>query len=173
MRIFLVIAAAFTLAVGVSSAPASDPSSRHLRGSGTGAAQCGSGQNVGQAGTDAGPPRFSRSFLRVWFSMDASTDGFQSPPQLPISIEGVCGLPRRLSKQGDQLSGTSGIAVVASSTQVWKDGQRLSGPTRLAELDGADTVTLKARLRRPKRWLQDEDGNPAPTFSTRRIDITD
>jgi hypothetical protein len=173
MRLFLSIAAAVILAAGVSSAFASDPPSQPVRGSGSGGSQCGSSQNANQAGGDAGPPRFSRSFLRVWFSMDASIDGFQSPPQLSVSIEGVCNLPRRLVKQGDQLSGTSGIAVVASGTQVWKAGQRLSGQTRVTELDGADTVLLKVRLRRPKKWLQDEDGNSVPTFSTKRIDITD
>jgi hypothetical protein len=37
----------------------------------------------------------------------------------------------------------------------------------------ADTLSLKAQLQRPAGWRQDEDGQPVPTFSTIRADITD
>ena len=124
-----------------------------------------------EADEDA-PPKFSNSFYRRWFTMDSSTDGFEAP-ELPVSIEAVCDLPKRLTKEGDQLSGADGVAVVSSRTQIFKDGQQLSGTTGTAEVDGADTASLKVRLFRPKNWREDEDGTQIPTFRARRIDITD
>jgi hypothetical protein len=130
-----------------------------------------SGDTGGGEDEDA-PPKFSNSFHRRWFTMDASTDGFEAP-ELPVSIEAVCDLPKRLTKQGDQLSGADGVAVVSSRTLIMKDGSVLSGDTGTAELDGADTASLKVRLFRPNHWREDEDGNKIPTFRVRRIDITD
>jgi hypothetical protein len=139
-----------------------------------------SGQDSGSGGEESSdeggdedaPPKFTRRFYRHWFSMDASTDGFEAP-ELPVSIEAVCDLPRKLQKQGDQLSGADGVAVVSSRTRIVKDGVLLTGATRTAELDGADTVSLKVRLFRPKNWREDEDGEKIATFRTRRIVITD
>jgi hypothetical protein len=127
--------------------------------------------DTGSEDEDA-PPKFSNSFYRRWFSMDASTDGFEAP-ELPVSIEAVCDLPKRFAKQGDQLSGADGVAIVSSRTHIFKDGQQLSGPTGTAEVEGADTVSLKVRLFRPNRWREDEDGAKIPTFRARRLDITD
>jgi len=82
-------------------------------------------------------------------------------------------LPRRLKKQGKQLIGGDGVAVVSSRTHIVKDGRELTGASRLAELEGADTVSLKVRVFRPKHWRKDEDGNKIATFRARRIVITD
>jgi hypothetical protein len=177
MRLLVLIAAIVMPVVCLSSALASKAEPRPLPAFAAVATECG-GQDAEEAGSDAGsddedaPPRFSRSFFNVWFSIDTSTDGFESP-QLPVSIEAVCDTPRRFSKQAGQLDGGDGIVVVAARTRVWNGRQLLSGQSRVTELDGADTAHMKVRLRRPKRWLEDEDGSPVPTFSARRIDITD
>jgi len=127
--------------------------------------------DTGSEDEDA-PPKFSNSFYRRWFTMDASTDGFEAP-ELPVSIETVCDLPKRFAKEGDQLSGADGVAIVSSRTRIFKDGKQLSGSTGTAEVEGADTVSLKVRLFRPNRWREDEDGAKIPTFRARRLDITD
>lgn len=138
----------------------------------------GSGDEEGSAGDEEteededAPPKFSNSFHRRWISMDASTDGFEAP-ELPVSIEAVCDLPARLQKEADQLNGADGVAIVSSKTRVMKDGTVLSGTTRTAELEGADTAFLKVRLFRPDKWRLDEDGAKIPTFRARRIEITD
>lgn len=134
------------------------------------AAPGGGGQDE-ESDEDA-PPKFSNSFHRRWISMDASADGFEAP-ELPVSIEAVCDVPKRLQKEADQLNGTDGVVVVSSKTRIVKDGQALSGTTGTAELDGADTAFLKVRLFRPKNWREDEDGAKIPTFRARRIEITD
>jgi hypothetical protein len=147
---------------------------KHVTKSGDEAApgdEGGSGGGDEETDEDA-PPKFSNSFHRRWFSMDASTDGFEAP-ELPISIEAVCDLPARLQKEADQLSGNDGVAVVSSRTRIVKDGTLLSGASGTAELDGADTAFLKVRLFRPNKWREDEDGNKIPTFRARRIAITD
>jgi hypothetical protein len=140
----------------------------HVRQSGSD-----SGAGGGEEGSDEdAPPKFSNSFHRRWISMDASLDGF-TPPELPTSIEAVCDVPKRLQRQADQLNGTDGVVVVGSKTVVVKDGKTLSGTSRLAELDGADTAFMKVRLFRPNKWREDEDGDKIPTFRAKRITITD
>jgi hypothetical protein len=143
----------------------------HVKASGD---ESGSGGEEGsdEGGDEDAPPKFSRRFYRRWFSMDASTDGFEAP-ELPVSIDAACDLPRRLQKEADQLNGADGVAVVTSHTRIVKDGVLLTGATRTAELDGADTGFLKVRLFRPQRWREDEDGEKIATFRARRIVITD
>jgi hypothetical protein len=176
MRLLLLIVAVAISVVGLSSASASTAGPRTVSASAAAATEC-PGQDAEEAGSDAGsdedaPPHFSSAFFRMWFSIDVSTDGFESS-QLPVSIEAVCNARRKLSKQADQLNGGDGIVVVSSGTRVWKDGQPLAAQSRVTELDGADTAHIKVRLRRTKRWLRDEDGSPVPTFTAKRIDITD
>lgn len=145
---------------------------RHVRTSGDEAVPGGPGGGDDEEADEDAPPKFSASFHRRWFSMDASTDGFTAP-ELPVSIEAVCDLPKRLTTEGDQLNGTDGVAVVSSRTRIVKDGSALSGATGTAELEGADTAFLKVRLFRPNNWREDEDGNKIPTFRAKRIEITD
>ncbi|MEA2482314.1 MAG: hypothetical protein QOC55_261 [Thermoleophilaceae bacterium] len=140
----------------------------------TAAPRCidGSANEASAAGSDAGPPHFSPAFLRRVVSIDASTDGL-SANALPISIEALCGLPRALEKQGAQLPGGDGVALVSSRTSVWANGTRLPPDRKLVDLDGADSVRMRARLLPQRSWQADEDGNGIPTFAATRIVITD
>jgi hypothetical protein len=124
------------------------------------------------SGSDEGPPKFTAAFLRQKMTIDASTDGLDQNT-MPISIEAVCGLRKSFDKQAGALAGGDGVAVISSRTSVWKDGQRVPPSTKLVELDGADTITLRGRLAPQKTWQADEDGNPVPTFTPARITITD
>ncbi|MFL5842551.1 MAG: hypothetical protein ACJ77Z_19060 [Thermoleophilaceae bacterium] len=132
----------------------------------------GSANEAVVAGSDEGPPKFTPAFFARVMSIDASADGLLENT-LPISIEAICGLPRSLEKQGSQLAGGDGVALITSRTSVWKDGQRLAPDQKLTELDGADTVTMRARLVPQPSWKADEDGDPVPTFTTSRMAITD
>jgi hypothetical protein len=132
----------------------------------------GSATEAVAAGSDEGPPKFSPAFARRVMSIEASADGL-ADNALPISIEAICGLPRSLQKQGAQLAGNDGIALISSRTSVWKDGLRLPADRKLVELDGADTVRMRARLVAQPLWQADEDGDPVPTFTTSRVTITD
>jgi hypothetical protein len=157
------IATALVIAVGFA-----------LPGSAAAKVHCvdGSATEARVAGSDEGPPKFSPSFLSHAMSIDASTDGLDQNT-LPISIESVCGLPRSLDKQAAQLAGGDGVVRISSRTSVWKDGERLPAASKLVELDGADTVTLRGRLLAQRAWVADEDGDPVPTFSASRVVITD
>jgi hypothetical protein len=143
-------------------------------GSAAAAQRCidGSADEASIAGSDEGPPKFKAAFFRRVMTLDASTDGVDGK-DLPISIEEICGLPRSLEKQAAQLVGNDGVALTTSRTVVVKDGQRLASATKLVELDGADTVRIKARLLTRARWKVDEDGEPVPTFAASRVVITD
>src|SRR3954447_8277583 len=126
-----------------------------------------------QAGSDEdGPPKFSGWFYRHSIVLDASLDGMDER-ELPVSIEEVCGIPRKRAKQAAQLAGTDGIALLLRKTTIYQDGKRLRGKAATTALDGADTASLRVRLTRTRSWHKDEDGNPVPTFRTRRIRITD
>jgi hypothetical protein len=123
-------------------------------------------------GDDEGPPKFTAAFYEHTFKLDASTDGFEGD-QLPISIETVCRVPRALAPQAGQLSGNDGLAKLTDRTRVFKGRTQLEGDEARRAVEGADTVTLNGRLRRPARWGEDEDGEPLPTFKARKITVTD
>ena len=119
------------------------------------------------------PPTFSAPFYTITITLKASADGLNGD-ELPISIEEVCDVPKRLESEAAQLIGGEGVALISSSTKVFDaGGQQLTGDAATTALAGADTVSLKAQLERPAQWRQDEDGQPVPTFETSRADITD
>jgi predicted RecA/RadA family phage recombinase len=119
------------------------------------------------------PPSFSDPFYAITITLNASADGLNGD-ELPISIEGVCDVPKRLESEAAQLAGGEAVALISSETKAFDaGGQQLTGEAATTALAGADTVSLKAQLQRPARWRQDEDGQPVPTFQTSRVDITD
>jgi hypothetical protein len=118
------------------------------------------------------PPTFSRSFYAHTFTLDTSLDGLDGA-QLPMSIEQVCGVPKALTRQAARLAGADGIALISAATTVWVDRTPLQGQAALAALDGADTALVRVRLAPQRRWGADEDGDKVPTFTARRITITD
>jgi hypothetical protein len=124
------------------------------------------------AGSDEGPPKFSAAFYRHMYNLDVSLDGADGK-ELPISIETICDVPKKLRKQAAQLAGSDGVARVLQRTQIWQDGTLLTGTEATTALDGADTATVRVRLTKPPTWSKDEDGSPLPTFRAGRIEITD
>ena len=126
---------------------------------------------AGDSGEE-GPPKFSEGFYRRMITIDASLDGADGA-ELPITIEAVCDVPKRLKRQAAQLAGNDGIALLLRRTTVWQDGTQLTGKGAATAIDGADTAFLRVRLTRPPKWHKDEDGEPIPTFRTGRVDITD
>ncbi len=119
------------------------------------------------------PPKFTPALYRRLLLLNVSLDGADGS-ELPISIEEVCSVPKRLRKQAVQLAGGDGVALLLPRTTVWEGETQLTGEDAATAIDGADTAVLRVRLiRPPTRWGQDEDGNPVPTFRTGRIEITD
>jgi len=154
---------ALVLAIVMSASPSAPASANCVDGS---------ANEARAAGSDEGPPKFTPAFFNRVMTIEASTDGL-SENTLPISIESICGLPRALTTQGAQLAGGDGVAVISSRTSVWNGSVRLAPDQKLVQLDGADTVRMRARLLPQKKWQPDEDGDPIPTFTTSRIVITD
>jgi hypothetical protein len=131
------------------------------------------GPGLGRAAQEDAPPAFSDPFYAITITITASVDGLNGA-ELPISIEGVCDVPERLAGEAAQLVGGDGVALISSATKVFDAaGQELTGDAAATALAGADSVSLKARLRRPAGWRQDEDGLAVPTFDASRADITD
>jgi hypothetical protein len=128
---------------------------------------------VHAAGGDGdSPTKFTRAFYAHTFTLDTSLDGLDGQ-QLPISIERVCRVPKALKAQAVQLAGGDGVALISSHTSVWSGGTQLTGAAATTALDGADTALLNVRLTHPRHWGEDEDGNKIPTFTARRVTITD
>ena len=119
------------------------------------------------------PPTFSDAFYAITMTVNASADGLTGN-ELPISIEEVCDVPKSLESEAAQLVGGEGVALIGPGTKVFDaTGQQLTGAAATTALAGADSLTLRVQLRRPAQWSQDEDGQPVPTFETRRADVTD
>jgi hypothetical protein len=127
---------------------------------------------VRAAGDSGGAMKFSAAFYKRMYSLDVSLDGMEGP-DLPISIETVCDVPKARRKEAAQLAGNDGVAKVLGRTQIWQNGTLLTGTEATTALDGADTATMRVRLTRPPTWSKDEDGNAVPTFRAGRIEITD
>ncbi len=122
---------------------------------------------------DDPPLTFSDAFYAITTTITASADGLTGE-DLPISIEDVCDVPQSLATQAAQLVGGDGVALITPSTAVFDaTGQQLTGDAATTAVGEADTVVIKAQLLSPGDWQQDEDGEPVPTFSTSRVDITD
>jgi hypothetical protein len=117
-------------------------------------------------------PRFSDAFYAITITLNASADGLNGD-ELPISIEEVCDVPERLAAEAAQLAGGDGIGIIDAATRVFQGGTQLQGAAATTALAGADSVTLRAQLKRPPQWGQDEDGQPVPTFGVSRAQITD
>ena len=132
------------------------------------------GTGVGGASKLKGdaPPTFSSAFYAITITLKASADGLDGH-KLPISIDEVCDVPKPLAQEAAQLAGGDGVAIVGPDTKVFDGDTLLEGQAATTALAGADTVTLRARLKRPSKWAQDEDGQPVPTFAASRIKITD
>ena len=142
-------------------------------GPGVGVNTCASAPEEARAAQEEAPPTFSDPFYVVTITINASVDGVNGD-DLPISIEEVCDIPAGLEHEAAQLIGGDGVALIGAATQVFDaGGQQLTGAAATTALAGADTVSLKAQLVRPAGWRQDEDGQPVPTFTTSRGDITD
>ena len=128
---------------------------------------------LARAAQEEVPPTFSEPFYGITIAINASADGLTGD-ELPISIEEVCDVPSSLAGEAAQLIGGDGVALISSATQVFDaGGQQLTGDAATTALAGADTLSLKAQLKRPAGWRQDEDGQPVPTFEAIRADITD
>ena len=117
--------------------------------------------------------KFTDAFYKRLFLLNVSLDGADGS-ELPVSIEEVCSVPKRLKKQAAQLAGGDGVALLLTRTKVWQGNTELTGEAATTAIEGADTAILRVRLVRPtSKWRDDEDGNPIPTFRTGRIEITD
>ena len=121
---------------------------------------------------EGSPPKFSSAFYKRTFTLDTSMDGIQGR-EIPISIEEVCDVPKARAKEAAQLVGGDGVALLRPGTRVRLDGKTVQGKAATTALDGADTAVFTVRLARPRYWREDEEGNPTPTFTARRIEITD
>jgi len=127
---------------------------------------------AGDSGEEGTAPKFTPAFYKRLLLLDVSLDGADGS-ELPISIEEVCSVPKRLKKQAAQLAGGDGVALLLTRTSVWQDNTQLTGDAIAPAIDGADTAILRVRLIPPAKWREDEDGNPVPTFRTGRIEVTD
>ncbi len=125
----------------------------------------------GEEDEDA-PPRFTRGFYKLTLSLEVSLDGIEGR-ELPVSIEGICGVPRAYAKQAMQLAGADGVAIVYRSTTVFEGRTRLLGEKAIDVIGGADSADMRARLASSRNWREDEDGNKVATFKAQRVDVTD
>jgi hypothetical protein len=130
------------------------------------------GDGPGGSEDEGAPPAFTPGFLRHMYTLDVSMDGADGP-EIPVSVEGVCDVPRIYAKQAAQLAGADGVAVLQADTGVWQGRTRLVGQSAASALDGADTAIIRVRLLPVRSWREDEDGDPVPTFAARRVEITD
>ena len=124
------------------------------------------------SGDDGGPSRFGPALYRRLLVLEVSLDRAHGA-EVPISIEEVCNVPRRLRREAGELAGGQGVALLLACTTVWSRDARVPPGSVGRALDGADTALLSVRLRQRRAWRKYEDGDAVPTFTTEQITITD
>jgi hypothetical protein len=141
---------------------------------GAGAAGCVAPQPDRAITAQRGDPPlvFSEAFYNTTITLNASSDGAVED-QLPISIEEACDVPAALQAEAAQLIGIDAMSIIGPATTVFQNGIQLEGEEATMALADLDAVEVKARLLRPDDWVQDEDGNPVPTFDAIQITIVD
>jgi Ca2+-binding RTX toxin-like protein len=142
---------------------------------GGGATKCVAAQEAKQKASGesraAARVQFSQAFYATTITLEGSADGLDGQGNLPITIDQVC-LPKSLAREALQIAGGSGVVNISPSTKVFQAGRLLQGPAATTAVAGADSVTVRARLKRGN-WGRDEDGTPIPTFAASRITVTD
>ena len=124
------------------------------------------------SGEDGGPSRLGPAFFSRMLALEVSLDGAHGA-EVPISIEEVCNVPRRLRREAAELAGGEGVALLHAGTTVWRGDAQVRPGAVARALDGAETASLWVRLRQQRAWHKYEDGDAIPTFTTERITITD
>jgi hypothetical protein len=152
------------LAVGAALSPSPAPAAGHCVGAEKAV--------VHASGDDDDPPSFGPAFYGRLLALGVSLDG-AAAAELPIAIEEVCNVSRRLREQAAQLAGGQGVALLLARTTVWRGHARVPAKRMATALDGADKAWVWVRLRQRRTWRDDRDGNPVPSFWTERIQITE
>ena len=101
-----------------------------------------------------------------------SVDGLDGQ-ELPVSIEAVCDVPKKLAKGAATLAGADGVALRLPRTTVWENRALKIGPAATALINGADTALVRGRLTPPRAWRQDKHGSRIPTVRASGIVVVD
>jgi hypothetical protein len=135
-------------------------------GPGDGAGR-GHGQGQGDRGGDL--PRFLPAFAnRIW-RFTGEANGFDNG-QLDITVGKILNLPKRFRSQDDAIVDQDAIVLVGKATRVFDaEGHRVDG----SQLADANDVRVEGKLLGPKKWVDDEDGNPTTTIRAKRVVIVD
>ena len=99
-------------------------------------------------------PTFGPALYRRLLVLEVSLDG-SGGAELPISIEQVCNVSRRLREQAAQLAGGEGVAVLLARTTVWRGRAKVRRRAVARAVDRADTAILWVRLRQRRTWRDD------------------
>jgi hypothetical protein len=114
------------------------------------------------------PPRFKPGFLnRVW-RFNGSVDAVEED-SLSMTLESIDRLPKRFRSQDDELLDQDTTVLFSRGTRVYDPDGRL---VHSGELERAETVQVRGRLLRPRKWRANEDGDVVPTVRAKRIHVT-
>jgi len=117
-------------------------------------------------------PSFRPGFLnRVW-RFNGSVDGFSNSTEhsLSMTLESIERLPKRFRNQDDELLDQDMTVLFGEGTRVYDPDGRL---VHHDELERAESVQVRGRLLRPRRWRANEDDELVPTVHAKRIYVTE
>lgn len=123
------------------------------------------------AQTNPNPPRFKHGFLnRVW-RFNGAVDGFADTHDhsLSMTLESIERLPARFRREDDDLLDQDMTVLFSDGTRVYGPDGRLVHPD---ELERAESVQVRGRLLRPRKWRANEDGDFVPTVRAKRIYVS-
>lgn len=124
-----------------------------------------------QGKPDQGKPSVSAGFVnRIW-RIRGLANGYEAGV-LDFTASRFARVPKRFRDDDDAFVGVDSRVIVTAKTRVYdEDGDRVTGTTRDAALDLADTVVVIGKVRPKPKWQRDEDDVPVPTLNAKRIKI--
>jgi len=132
------------------------------------------GDGEAGAASECGMPDFAPRFLsHVWrFTGDA--DSYDADANiLNMTVTKVLNLPKKMADQDDEIVDQDAYVVFSATTKVFdKNGKRLARESKYDNaLDDATSVKVAGKMMPPKKWQNDEDGNPVTTIRAKQVTI--
>jgi len=127
----------------------------------------------GQPGAGPGGPGggFAPAFFsRNWKVLGEVllTDTIQGKRVIDFNVSKLVNPPKHLKDEGAEIADQGALVIVSSKVTITEHGKKIA----FADLDADDKIVVTGKFLRNDKWLEDEDGDPAPTIRAKRIVVS-
>lgn len=136
---------------------------------GPGPAPCPAGApcppGAGGPGPDFAPAFFSRNWKILGQVLITDTPGGKQV--IDFNVDKLLNPPKLLRDEGTEVADQGALVIVGPKVAITENGKRIT----FAQLQADDHLNVTGKFLRTDKWLDDEDGDPAPTVRAKRIQV--